>query len=226
MPPTADMLDAIEIAPKGRATHSILWLHGLGDTGHGHVDVVRSLALPAGVAPRFILPHAPQIPVTINMGMVMPAWYDIESLEGRRHDLAGVRRSAERVAALVEREIERGVPAEKIVLAGFSQGGVIAFHLATRYPKTLAGAIGLSTYIVGAETLEAEASAANRSLPVFQAHGTVDPMIPIAGARRARDLLMALGHEVEWHEYPMQHEISLEEIEDVSAWLGKRLLAG
>ncbi len=216
-------LDAIEIAPKKPATHSVIWMHGLGDTGHGHVDVVRALKLPSSAAVRFVLPHAPEIPVTINGGLVMPAWYDVVALGGERHDVAGVRRSAKAVEALVRLEVERGVPSERIALAGFSQGGVIALFLATRYPGRLLGAIGLSTYLVGADSLAAEASEANRGLPVFQAHGTDDPMVPLAGAARSRDALRAAGYVVEWHEYPMQHEICMEEIGDVGRWVGERL---
>ncbi len=218
------LLDAIEIEPPGgAATHAVFWLHGLGDTGHGHVDVVRSLALSRDARVRFILPHAPEIPVTVNFGMVMPAWYDVESLEGERHDLDGVRRSARRLEALVARETRRGIASERIVLAGFSQGGVVALHLALRHGARLLAAIGLSTYMIGAETLDAEASPANARLPVFMAHGTRDPMVPLRGARAARDVLCARGHDVTWREYPMQHEVSLEEIEDVGAWLSERL---
>jgi phospholipase/carboxylesterase len=164
--------------------------------------------------------------VTINGGFVMPAWYDIRSLDLRdRADEAGVRASAARVTALLARERSRGIPSERIVLAGFSQGGAIALHTALRHPERLAGAIALSTYLVCADSLAAERSEANRDLPIFQGHGTADPMVPLARGRECRDALAALGHPVEWHTYAMPHSVSPEEIEDVGTWLRARLAA-
>ena len=169
-----------------------------------------------------MFPHAPAIPVTINMGMVMPAWFDVVALDFKRQpDLDGVRRSTDSIRALVEHEREHGIPSEKIVLAGFSQGGAIALHLGLRYEERLAGLLCLSTFFATPEEDARAQSPANAHLPVFQAHGSLDPMVPIERGQAARDLLVELGHEVEWHEYPMQHQVCMEEIEAVGAWLGR-----
>lgn len=217
-------LSAVELEPLQPATHAVIWLHGLGADGHDFPPIVPELRLDPALAIRWIFPHAPAIPVTINGGMVMPAWYDIRALDlGRGHDEAGIRRSAAQVTRRIELETERGVPAERIVLAGFSQGGALAAHVALRHPERLAGLVCLSTYLVLAETLEAERSAANRELPVFQAHGTLDPMVTLDRGQAARDRLRALGHVVDWHEYPMGHQVCLEEIQALGLWLGSRL---
>jgi phospholipase/carboxylesterase len=225
-PRAAPLLPCVEIEPAGAARASVIWLHGLGADGHDFEPIVPELGLGADLGVRFVFPHAPAIPVTINGGMVMPAWYDITELDlGRRHDERGILRSAEAVERLIERERERGVPAGRTVLAGFSQGGAVALHVALRHPERLLGAVALSTYVVLAERLEAERSPANRGLPVFQAHGLFDPMVSIERGAAARDRLLELGHPVEWHAYPMQHQVSWEEIRDLSAWLRARLEA-
>ena len=217
-------LPCVEIAPEGPARAAVIWLHGLGADGHDFVPIVPYLGLDPALGIRFVFPHAPQIPVSINMGMVMPAWYDIRDLDlGNRHDEEGILESNEAIRRLVARERERGIPAERIVLAGFSQGGAIALHLGLRYEERLAGILALSTYMVRAETLETERSEANQGLPIFQAHGLLDPMVAYARGEEARDRLRALGYDVRWREYSIQHEVSPEEIQDVGTWLGEVL---
>ena len=223
----ADLLEAIEIETAASPTCSIIWMHGLGADGHDFVDIVPELGLPARPGIRFVFPHAPMRPVTINAGYVMRAWYDIRDDGGtRREDPAGVRASQKSIEALLEREKARGVPARSIVLAGFSQGGAMALHTALRYGERLAGIMALSCSLPLADTLGAEASPANRDVPIFMAHGTHDPMIPMARAMRAREILSGLGYRLEWHEYPMPHSVCLEEVRDISAWLGSVLPQG
>ncbi len=218
------LLECVEVEPASTADASVIWLHGLGADGHDFPPIVPLLGLPAGHGVRFVFPHAPAIPVTINGGMIMPAWYDIRAIDLERSaDEAGVRRSVERVRALLEREQERGIPAGRIVLAGFSQGGAIALHLGLRYEQRLAGLLLLSTYIACDCDLERERSSANADTPIFQAHGTLDPMVGLERGVAARERLRALGYAVEWYEYPMQHEVVVEEIEQVGAWLRGRL---
>ena len=223
----ADLLEAIEIETAASPTCSIIWMHGLGADGHDFVDIVPQLGLPARPGIRFVFPHAPMRPVTINAGYVMRAWYDIRDDGGtRREDPAGVRASQKSIEALLEREKARGVPARSIVLAGFSQGGAMALHTALRYGERLAGIMALSCSLPLADTLGAEASPANRDVPIFMAHGTHDPMIPMARAMRAREVLSGLGYRLEWHEYAMPHSVCLEEVRDISAWLGSVLPQG
>jgi phospholipase/carboxylesterase len=223
----ADLLEAIEIETAASPTCSIIWMHGLGADGHDFVDIVPELGLPARPGIRFVFPHAPMRPVTINAGYVMRAWYDIRDDGGtRREDPAGVRASQKSIEALLEREKARGVPARSIVLAGFSQGGAMALHTALRYGERLAGIMALSCSLPLADTLGAEASPANRDVPIFMAHGTHDPMIPMARAMRAREVLSGLGYRLEWHEYAMPHSVCLEEVRDISAWLGSVLPQG
>lgn len=219
-----DLLDCVEIEPRKPARASVVWLHGLGADGNDFVPIVPHLGVAEELSLRFVFPHAPRIPVALNMGMVMPAWYDITGPDLRhRQDVPGVRRSEAQVRALVERELERGVPSRKILLAGFSQGGALAVHVALRFPQPLAGMIALSTYLVLGDALEAEVASANRGLPVFQAHGSADPMVPIERGEALRDALGEVGCAVEWHEYPMMHEVCLEEIEAIGAWMKARL---
>jgi len=216
----ADRLEAIEIETAESPGASVIWMHGLGADGHDFVDVVPELGLPARPGVRFVFPHAPMRPVTINGGYVMRAWYDIRDDGGvRREDAAGVRASQKAIEALIAREKERGVAAAAIVLAGFSQGGAMAIHTALRHPDRLAGVMALSCSLPLAEALAAEAAPANRDVPIFMAHGTHDPMIPMARALRARETLAGLGYRLEWHEYPMPHSVCREEIRDISAWL-------
>jgi len=211
------LLDAIEIetAPAPRA--AVLWMHGLGADGHDFEPIVPELGMPAAPAVRFVFPHAPLQPVAINRGAVMRAWYDVTG-DGRQ-DAEGIRASQVRVEALIARERARGIAARSIVLAGFSQGGAMALHTGLRYPERLAGILALSCYLPLPETLEREASQATRDVPIFMAHGTQDPVIPLSWAMRSRDRLGALGYAVEWHEYPMPHSVCAEEIADVGRWL-------
>jgi phospholipase/carboxylesterase len=216
--------DAIELETGPQPTASVVWLHGLGADGTDFVPVVDALDLPARPI-RFVFPHAPMRAVTINQGYVMRAWYDIVSTDlDRRADERGVRESQRLIEGLVERERGRGVAAERIVLAGFSQGGAIALQTGLRHAERLAGIMALSCYVPLAASLEAERSAANRAVPVFMAHGTHDPVIPLRLARESRDLLLSLGYEVAWHEYPMEHSVSPEEVEAIGAWLRRVLV--
>ncbi len=211
--------EAIEIESAPSPDAAVLWLHGLGADGHDFEPVVPELRLPRELRVRFVFPHAPVRPVTLNMGMRMRAWYDIVQLGGGREDEAGIRDSQAQLEALVARERARGVAAARIVLAGFSQGGAIALHTGLRHGERLAGILALSTYLPLAGTLAAEASAANRDVPLFMAHGNYDDIIPIERARQSRRALEALGTRVEWHEYPMPHSVCGEEIADIAAWL-------
>jgi len=220
----AKPLRCVEIEPSHPARAAVIWLHGLGADGHDFEPIVPELALDPELAVRFVFPHAPSIPVTINAGMVMPAWYDISDLGPRgRHDDSGILRSAQAVETLIAREASRGVAPERIALAGFSQGGAIATHVALRHPERLAGLIALSSYLVGGESLEAERSDANHGLPVFQAHGTQDPMVPYDRGVHLRDRLRELGHPLTWRSYPMGHQVCLEEIREIGAFLSARL---
>lgn len=217
------MLDALEVATGPKPTAAVIWLHGLGADGNDFAPIVPELDLPAAPV-RFVFPHAPSMPVTINGGYVMPAWYDILGTDiNRREDEAGVRASQKAVEQLIEREHERGVAPNRIVLAGFSQGGAIAFQTALRRSQPLAGVMALSTYVPLAATLAAERNAASNAVPIFMAHGTYDPIIPLATAERSRDLLQGLGYAVDWHEYPMEHSVCPEEIAAIGAFLRKVL---
>jgi len=217
------LLPGVEVETGRPVTGAVIWLHGLGADGHDFESIVPYLGLD-GLGVRFVFPHAPRRPVTINMGLIMRAWYDIRGLVGAGDaDLKGIRESVEQVTRLVDRERDRGVEASKIVLAGFSQGGVIAIHVALRYRETLAGVVALSTYLPEADALERERSAAGRGLPIFQAHGLYDPMVPCEEGEAARDRLQRLGHPVNWNTYPMQHEVHPDEIADLGAWLRGRL---
>jgi len=217
----SELLDAIEIETGSARRSAIIRLHGLGADGHDFEPIVPELSLPPATAVRFVFPHAPIQAVTINGGARMRAWYDIGH-DGRQ-DAAGIRASQSRVEALIARERGRGVAAHRIVLAGFSQGGAIALQTGLRHPERLAGILALSTYLPLADTLEKEASAAARDVPVFMAHGVEDPLIPLARAAQSRDRLTALGNRVEWHEYPMPHSVCGEEIHDIGVWLQRTL---
>ncbi len=211
----------IETAPSPRA--AVIWMHGLGADGHDFAGIEREVT-PPGAAVRYVYPHAPMMPVTINNGYVMRAWYDVFGVAGeRREDEAGVRASQERIERLIAREKARGIPARAIVLAGFSQGGAMALHTGLRHPERLAGVMALSCFLPVARSVATEASAANRDVPLFMAHGIADDLIPVARVRAARDTLLGLGYEVEWHEYPMAHSLCPQEIEDIAAWLQRTL---
>ena len=215
-----ELLECVEREPSTPARSSIIWLHGLGADGHDFEPIVPELGLAEDLAVRFIFPHAPERAVTINGGVVMRAWYDILGLDIRRdEDIEGLRTSETQVRTLVEREVSRGVSEERIVLAGFSQGGAIALQAGVRHPRRLAGIMALSTYLTLPEQLESEADPANGDCPIFMAHGTHDPVVPYEGGQLSRQALEAQGYEIEWREYPMQHSVCAEEIADISSWL-------
>ena len=216
----ADLLDTIELDAPERSSPraAIVWMHGLGADGHDFVPIVPELRLPEPL--RFVFPHAPMRAVTINYGAVMRAWYDVSGVAGeRREDADGVRASQAQIEALIARERARGIAANRLVLAGFSQGGAMALHTGLRHPERLAGILALSCALPLPDTLDAERSPANRDVPIFMAHGTYDDVIPLARARGAHDVLVRLGFPVEWHQYPMPHSVCAEEIADISAWL-------
>jgi phospholipase/carboxylesterase len=223
----SNYLPAIEIETAPNPAFAVIWMHGLGANGQDFVPVLPHLHLPPELAVRFIFPHAPAIPVTWNNGYVMPAWYDIVSVDrnARHVDEAGLRHSRTAIRALIERENQRGVPTEHIVLAGFSQGGAMAYTVALTHPERLAGVLALSTYLPSPALVEAEFSAANRNTPVFAAHGTEDEVLPLALGEHARDTVRRLGCTVAWHTYDMPHSVNMEEIADIGAWLAATLQA-
>lgn len=219
------MLDCITLEPTVPATACVIWMHGLGADGNDFVPIVDELGLPANHSVRFVFPNAPTMPVTINGGYVMRAWYDIVSAElDKRADEAGVRKSAIAIDQLIADQRAKGIAANRIVLAGFSQGGVIALQAGLRYPERLGGIMALSTYLACADTLGAEAATSNRDLPIFYAHGALDAVISIALARLSKAKLETHGYRVEWHEYGMPHSVCAEEIDDMAVFL-KRVLA-
>jgi phospholipase/carboxylesterase len=215
--------ETVELETAASPDAAVIWLHGLGADGHDFEPVVPELRLPARLRLRFVFPHAPFRPVTINMGMRMRAWYDILQLGGGPEDEPGIRASQAILEALIARERARGIEPQRIVLAGFSQGGAIALHTGLRHGERLAGVLALSTYLPLATTVAGERSPASAQLPVFMAHGRVDEIIPLARARQSRALLESLGCRLQWCEYPMPHAVCGEEIADVAAWLGERL---
>ncbi len=217
------LLEHIELATGADPVGTVLWMHGLGADGWDFVPIVRELDLPEDLPLRFLFPHAPVRPVTINDGHAMRAWYDIAMADiGRLPDEAGIRESAAQVEAFLAREKSRGIPASRIVLAGFSQGGAIALHTGLRHTEALAGILALSTYLPLAESLAREAADANERVPVFMAHGTQDPVVPPALAESARAVLAGRGNAPEWHTYPMPHSVCAEEVAELSRWLQAR----
>ncbi|MDN5937278.1 MAG: alpha/beta hydrolase [Salinisphaera sp.] len=220
------MLEAVVIEAQGIHRASVIWLHGLGADGHDFEPIVPELGLPMDAGVRFIFPHAPVRPVTLNAGMAMRAWYDIAGLDpGSREDGDGITASTIEVQALIAAEVAAGIAPERMVLAGFSQGGALALHAGLRHPQPLAGLIGLSTYLPLRGELD-QAHAANRATPVFMAHGSADPVLPQALGETSRDLLQGAGYTVEWHSYPMAHQVCLEEIQALGHWLTARLAGG
>ena len=221
---SAELLPCIEIETAPNPGASVIWLHGLGADGNDFVPIVPELRLPASLPLRFVFPHAPVRPVTINNGMRMRAWYDIAATDlSNRADLAGVRQSQSLLEALIGRERARGMPSVRILLAGFSQGGAIALYTGVRHAEPLAGIVALSTYLVSAEALATEANAANRALPIFMAHGTADPIVRYEWGEASRRALEAAGYRVDWHGYRMEHQVCLEEIVALGAWLARVL---
>jgi phospholipase/carboxylesterase len=218
-----EALQTIEIETRPKPSHSVIWLHGLGADGSDFVPIVQELSLPP-LGIRFVFPHAPMRPVTINGGFVMRAWYDIASADiGAAEDAHGIRQSQGAVEALIDKEAARGIPANRVVLAGFSQGGAIALHTGLRHPKRLAGLMSLSAYVPLAATVERERSKANADCPVFMGHGVVDEIVKLPLGTGSRDRLEKLGYAVEWHQYPMPHSVCAEEMAHVGAWLRRVL---
>lgn len=215
-----ESIERLLVEPAGAADAAVIWLHGLGADGHDFEGIVPYLGLPGGHGVRFVFPHAPVRPVTVNGGMEMRAWYDILEMNvGMRQDEAGIRGSAELARALIAAEVSAGIASERIVLAGFSQGGAIALHAGLRHPEPLAGVMALSTYLPLAESLDSERSHANDEVPIFMAHGKADPVIPFRLAEESRKRLERAGYAVDFRSYPMPHSVVPEEITDIGHWL-------
>jgi phospholipase/carboxylesterase len=218
------ILDCVELATTGTPTAAVIWLHGLGADGWDFVPVVKELESCGAPPARYVFPHAPMMPVTINNGFVMRAWYDIRTADlAHREDEATIRASQAAVQRLIEREAGRGMAPARIVLAGFSQGAAITLHTGLRQAEPLAGLVALSGYLPLAEKFAAERHAGSRDVPILMAHGSEDPVVPVARGRSSRDLLASLGHPVQWHEYPMPHSVCAEEIEAIARFLRERL---
>jgi phospholipase/carboxylesterase len=219
-----ELLDNIEIETAPNPTVAIIWMHGLGADGNDFVPLVKELDLAGLPGIRFVFPHANTMPVTINGGYVMRAWYDIMGTDlVRREDEAGLRTSQLQVEALIAREKARGIPANRIILAGFSQGCAMTLQTGLRHPETLAGLMCLSGYVPLSAKVPTERSAASLATPIFMVHGLHDGVIPIARAEQSRDLLKSMGYRIEWHEYQMQHSLCQDEIDHIGAWLKKVL---
>lgn len=218
------MLETVVVETGRNPTGSVVWLHGLGADGHDFEPIVPDLVAPGARALRFVFPHAPVRPVTLNNGWEMRAWYDIFGLtRDHRHDEQGMRQSGVAIEELLRAEIARGVPAERVVLAGFSQGGAMTLIAGPRYPERLAGLIALSCYLPLDVSLAAERSPANVATPIFMAHGTGDPTVPFAFGDASRQTLLKHGHRVEWHSYPIGHGVGPEEIVDIRVFLERVL---
>jgi len=217
------MLEVLERETAPHPTHSVIWLHGLGADGNDFVPIVPALVRADWPPLRFVFPHAPVRPITINAGMRMRGWYDIAGFDlGQKQDEVGIRQSIGQVESLVAREAERGVPAGRVVLAGFSQGGAIALAGGLRHRERLGGIVALSTYLPIVEIVAAERHAANAQTPIFMAHGTFDPVVPLMLGELSRQRLLGFGHPLEWHSYPMAHQVCPQEISDLAGWLGER----
>jgi phospholipase/carboxylesterase len=222
---TTPILDALEINPVQQPRACLIWLHGLGADGHDFEPLIPELRLVDEIGVRVVLPHAPPRPVTINGGMVMRAWYDVLSTDFRTaEDRSGIRQSEQLLRALIAREEAIGIPAERIVLAGFSQGGAMVLHTGLRYPRPIAGILALSCYLPLAELLARERCEANLGVPIMMAHGEYDPLIPLALAEQSRDHLRQQGYTVDWHSYPMPHAVYPQEIRDLRDWLDGRFV--
>lgn len=213
-------LETVEVGAAEDAQFSVIWMHGLGADGNDFVPIVPELALPENLRVRFVFPHAPVQPVTINGGMEMRAWFDIKSLDRELSvDVADLERARGGIEKLIDAEVARGVPVERIILAGFSQGGAMSLYIGLRYPQKLAGIMALSTWLPARERLAEEASAVNKSTDIFMAHGSFDPMVPCAFGEASCEFLKQAGYSVGWHSYPMQHQVCLEQIADIGRWL-------
>jgi phospholipase/carboxylesterase len=221
---TQESAEAVVLTPQSTPTAAVIWLHGLGADGFDFVPIVDELRLPASLPVRFIFPHARTRPVTINNGFVMRAWYDIMGFGPERaEDDAGIRESDGVVKQYIEQQIAQGIAANRIVIAGFSQGGAIALHSGVRYPQRLAGVMALSTYLPLRTSVAKEASDVNRDIPILMCHGSRDPVVGLPMGEASRDVLQGLGYRIEWHTYPMEHSVCMEEVADISKWLQARL---
>lgn len=217
------LIKHLELVTGPEPRGSVIWMHGLGADCWDFVSIVKELYLPDDLPLRFIFPQAPNRPITINGGHVMPGWYDISMAElERKPDEAGVRESQGFIDVLIAREVSRGIAANKIILAGFSQGGAIALQAGLRQTQALAGILALSTYLTLGDSLAKEKTTANANIPILMAHGTQDPVVSLALARSSRDAMVALGYKVEWREYPMQHSLCAQEVEEIGGWLQAR----
>jgi len=215
-----ELLEAVEVNPSRQPRACVIWLHGLGADGHDFEPLIPQLDIVAALDVRVVLPHAPHRPVTINGGMRMRAWYDILAPDFRAgEDRQGIRESGQLLCNLVAREEAGGIPADRILLAGFSQGGAIALHAGLRYPRRLAGILALSTWLPLADTLANEGTAINRSVPIMMAHGMQDPVVPLGLAERSRDTLRQAGYAVDWYTYPMAHAVCPQEVRAIRTWL-------
>ena len=220
----SDLLQNIEIESAPNPTVAVIWLHGLGADGNDFVPMVRELDLQGLPGIRFVFPHAKQMPVTINGGYMMRAWYDISVADlTRREDEGGLRDSQRDVEALIAREKARGIPASRIILAGFSQGCAMTLQTALRHPEKLAGMLCLSGYLPLGEKVAHERTEESIDTPIFMAHGRQDGVVPFLRAEQSRAILDGLGYTIEWHDYPMQHSLCFEEVQDISAWMKKVL---
>jgi phospholipase/carboxylesterase len=217
-------LETVTVETGPDPTFTIIWMHGLGADGHDFEPLVPELVDHSLPALRFVFPHAPVRPVTINNGYAMRAWYDIIGIDRRSaEDFAGIQASAAGVTALIRNENDRGIATSRIALAGFSQGGALALYAGTRHPETLAGIIGLSCYLPLARDLATERSASNQATPIFMAHGSQDPVVPYALGDESRQLLASAGYTVDWHAYPMPHSLCEPEVADLRRWIAARL---
>ena len=216
--------DAVILPAPGTHTATVVWLHGLGADGNDFVPIVGELGLPRDHGIKFVFPHAPVQPVTINNGMAMRAWYDILSLTRmEKQDVAGTTLSAKRIAGLLDAERAAGIASERLILAGFSQGCAMTLHTGLRYPHRLGGLLALSGYLPLHTSLAAEAAPANRDVPILMCHGQYDPVLPLVLGKSSAEILTAAGYPVDWREYPMQHQVCMEEIEDIGVFLRQRL---
>jgi phospholipase/carboxylesterase len=220
---TTPLLDTVEQEPDRPALATVIWLHGLGADGHDFASLPPQLGVSPDLAIRYVFPHAPIIPVTVNMGTRMHAWYDIVTMDARGQDEVGIRRSATAIEALIAREVDRGIPSSRIVLAGFSQGSAMALFTGLRHEAPLAGIVALSGYLPLHESLPAEASAANHQAALLLAHGAHDNVVPYRLGQHTADILRAAGYDVDWHTYEMAHQVCLEEVQEIGRFLTKVL---
>ena len=220
------MSEPVIIEVGDRPTHAVIWLHGLGADGHDFEPIVPELRLPPEISVRFVFPNAPNRPVTVNGGMVMPAWYDIKGPDiASKQDRDGMQESFDLVEQLIDEQIEAGIDTGKIILAGFSQGGAVVLYTMLRSKHTVLGIMALSTYLPFADTSKTERTNSNQQTAIFFGHGTMDPVVPHELGLKSYKFLQSLGYQTSWHEYSMQHSVSLEEIRDISAWLSTLILA-